>query len=159
MSHHKLSFKTALLVNLNVMFGTGIYINTVALAKQAGFFGFLSYLIVALLLIPLIICTGALLRFYPDGGFYAYAAKTIHPFAGFVSAWAYFTGKLASAALLVHVFSSLMTTLIPQLAIINTLFLDSIIICLFAWLNLLHMKTGRTIMYTFMVFKIMPILF
>lgn len=157
--HHKLSFWTAVLVNFNVMFGTGIFINTVVLAQLAGFFGFLSYLIVALLLVPLIICTGALLRFYPDGGFYAYASKTISPLAGFISAWAYFTGKLASAALLVHVFSSFITTLLPSLATINILILDSAVICLFAWLNLLHMKTGRTIMYTFMVFKVTPILF
>lgn len=157
--HHKLSFWTVVLVNLNVMFGTGIFINTVTLAHLAGFFGFLSYVIVALLLIPLIICTGALLQFYPDGGFYAYASKTISPLAGFISAWAYFTAKLASAALLVHVFSTLITTLFPHLIIFNILFLDSAIICLFAWLNLLHMKTGRTIMYTFLVFKITPILF
>lgn len=156
--HHKLSFLTAVLVNLNVMFGAGIFINTVTLARLAGFYGFLSYVIVALLLVPLIIATAALLRLYPDGGFYAYAAKSIHPLAGFISAWAYFTGKLASAALLVHVFSSLMSTIIG----FNSAYiiaLDCLIIAFFAWLNLLRMKTGRAIMYTFMVFKITPILF
>jgi amino acid transporter len=159
MSHHKLSFWTAVLVNLNVMFGAGIFINTITLAHYAGFFGFLSYLIVAIALIPLIISTAALLRFYPDGGFYVYAAKSISPLAGFISSWAYFTGKLASAALLVHVFSSLITTLFPYLAHINLIALDIALICLFAWLNMMHMKTGRTIMYTFMVFKMAPILF
>src|SRR5581483_2039418 len=108
MSHHKLSFWTAVFVNLNVMFGAGLFINTVVLAHSAGFLGFVCYLLVALLLIPLILSTAALLRFYPDGGFYVYAAKSIHPLAGFISSWAYFTGKLASATLLIHVFTSLM---------------------------------------------------
>lgn len=157
--HHKLSFWTAVLVNLNVMFGAGVFINTVTLARMAGFFGFLSYLLVAFLLVPLILAIGALLRLYPDGGFYAYAAKTIHPLAGFISAWAYFTGKLASAALLVHVFSTLIISLIPGFDGFNILIFDSLIIIFFAWLNLLRMKTGRAIMYTFMVFKIMPIVF
>lgn len=156
--HHKLSFWTAVLVNLNVMFGAGIFINTVTLARLAGFFGFFSYVVVALLLVPLILATAALLRLYPDGGFYAYAAKSMHPLVGFISAWAYFTGKLASAALLVHVFSSLMSSILG-IGTNYILFFDALIIVLFAWLNLLRMKTGRTIMYTFMVFKIMPILF
>jgi len=156
--HHKLSFWTAVLVNLNVMFGAGVFINTVTLTKLAGFFGFLSYVLVALLLVPLIGSIAALLRLYPDGGFYAYASKTIHPLAGFISAWAYFTGKLASAALLVHVFSSLMSSLLGC-GNEYLIFVDSLIIIFFAWLNLLRMKTGQTIMYTFMVFKIMPIVF
>jgi amino acid transporter len=158
MSHHKLSFWTAVLVNLNVMFGAGIFINTVTLTKLTGFFGFLSYVLVAILLIPLILATAALLRKYPEGGFYAYAAKSIHPFAGFISSWAYFTGKLASAALLVHVFCSLISSIF-ELPTTYILVFDSLILSFFAWLNILHMKTGRAIMYTFMMFKIVPILF
>lgn len=157
--HHKLSFWTAVLVNLNVMFGAGLFINTVVLSKIAGFYGFMSYCIAALLLVPLIICTGALIRHYPDGGFYVYAAKSMNPLAGFISAWGYFTGKLASAALLVHVFSTLITTVLPSLAVINIFVLDVAIIGLFTWLNVMHLKTGKVIVYTFMLFKIMPILF
>lgn len=157
--HHKLSFWTAVFVNLNVMVGAGIFINTVVVAQTAGFCGFLSYLVTAVLLVPLIICTGALLRFYPDGGFYVYAAKSINPLAGFVSAWAYFIGKLASAALLVHVFSSLIITVVPFLSHINPLILDMSVISLFAWLIMQHLKTGTMLLYTFMVFKIVPILF
>ncbi len=157
--HHKLSFWTAVLVNLNVMFGAGIFINTISVAKQAGFLGFISYLVVAILLIPLIIGMSRLIALFPNGGFYGYGAHTISKGVGFFSAWAYFTGKLASAALLVHVFSTLIVSLFPGYLGISTIALDSIIICLFAWLNLHHMKTGRAIMYTFMVFKVVPILF
>lgn len=157
--HHKLSFWTAVLVNLNVMFGAGVFINTITVAKHAGFFGFASYLIVAILLIPLIICMSRLIALFPDGGFYKYGAHTISNGVGFFSAWAYFTGKLASATLLVHVFSTLILSLFPSCACIPILLLDALIICLFAWLAMLHFKAGRALMYTFMIFKIVPILF
>ncbi len=156
--HHKLSFWSAILVNLNVMFGAGIFVNTISLAKLSGFFGYLSYFIVAVILLPLIISMARLLNYFPDGGFYTYATKTINPLAGFFSAWAYFTGKLASAALLIHIFSSLIISIIPNLPI-NPFVFDVIIICLFTLLNLWHMKAGKNIMYAFMFFKITPILF
>lgn len=156
---HKLSLWSAFLININVMFGTGVFINTVNLAKLAGSLGFLSYLFVALLILPLIFSIAALLRRHPSGGFYTYGAKDISPFAGFLSAWAYFTAKLASATLLIHVFSSLLRTIIPSLQIVNPLIFDMIIIGLFTWLNMLNMKTGTNIMYTFFILKVTPILF
>ena len=36
---HKLSLTTAILININIMIGVGVFINTTALAKQAGSFG------------------------------------------------------------------------------------------------------------------------
>ena len=156
--HHKLSFWSALLVNLNVMFGAGIFVNTLSLAQLAGSLGFLSYCIVGVILLPLIISMARLMQYFPDGGFYAYATKTMHPFYGFLSAWAYFTGKLASAALLIHIFSTLFLSLFPTLSL-NPFALDVIIIILFTLLNAWHMKTGKNIMYAFIFFKITPILF
>lgn len=140
------------------MFGAGIFVNTLSLAKLAGFFGFLSYFIVAVILLPLIIAMARLLRYFPDGGFYTYATKTMSPLWGFFSAWAYFTGKLASAALLTHIFSTLFISIIPGLTI-SPFLLDGIIIGLFTMLNLWHMKAGKNIMYAFIFFKITPILF
>ncbi len=156
--HHKLSFWSAILINLNVMFGAGIFVNTISLAKLSGFFGFLSYFIVAIILLPLILSMARLLHYFPDGGFYAYATQTINPLSGFFSAWAYFTGKLASAALLIHIFSTLFISLLPSITL-SPFVLDGIIICLFTLLNLWHMKAGKNIMYAFIVFKITPILF
>ncbi|MGE0009268.1 MAG: APC family permease [Candidatus Babeliales bacterium] len=159
MSHaNKLSLTTAMLICMNVMFGTGVFINTVPLAREAGALGFFSYCLIALLALPLMLSMAAILAYYPSGGFYTYAAATISPFAGFVSAWAYFVGKLASAALLVNVFVTLLKNIFPALAI-NSLLLNSAILILFAWLNLHRAETGRKIMYLFMVLKLMPILF
>lgn len=159
MTSHKLSLSTALLVNINVMLGAGIFINTVPLAQEAGFLGFASYALVALLMVPLIAGTALLLHHFPSGGFYTYSARTVHPFMGFVSAWAYFTGKLASAALLVHVCVTMILSIIPSLEIVHPLLWDSAIIGLFAWLTTHHLKTGTALMYSFMVCKVLPILF
>lgn len=154
---NKLSLSMAILVNINVMLGAGIFINTVLLAQQAGFWGFLSYACVALLMTPLIYSTARLLHYYPSGGFYIYAAQNINQFAGFVSTWSYFTGKLASAALLVHVFTSFMRTLFSQLLSIPAILMDTCIIFLFMWCNWYHLKTGKMVMYTFMLCKVIPI--
>jgi amino acid transporter len=159
MSAYKLSLWSAILVNINIMFGTGLFINTIMLAKRTGFFGFVSYMIVATLLIPLIVGFGLLLKHHPSGGFYVYGAQEISPFVGFVSAWAYFIGKLASAALLIHVFSTLISAVIPPLAAINPFVIDLFIIGLFTWLNVYNFRTGKVVMYTFLVLKLTPILF
>lgn len=158
-NNEKLSLWSALLININVMFGTGAFINSVNLSKKVGFLGFLSYAIVACILTPLIFSLAALLKKHPAGGFYTYAAQELSPLWGFLSAWAYFTGKLASVALLVNVFSSLIPIIIPPLAAINIFVLDSIIIALFMWMNHYGLKTGLHITYTFLFLKLTPILF
>ena len=94
----KLSLPVAILINVNIMLGTGVFINTVELAKRAGALGFLSYLIVGILMLPLIASFATLMKIYPQGGFYAFAQKELGPLAGFVSAWSYFIAKMASAS-------------------------------------------------------------
>jgi amino acid transporter len=158
-NNEKLSLWSAILININVMFGTGIFINTVNLSKIAGFFGFLSYIIVAAILTPLIFSITALLKRHPEGGFYRYAAQELSPFWGFLSAWSYFIGKLASAALLIHVFVSLIQNIISPLALTSPFILDLGIIALFMWLNHYGLKTGTRINYVFLLLKVVPVLF
>src|SRR3990172_8891289 len=107
MSHHKLSLRSAILVSLNIMVGFGIFVNTVLLSKLSGFLGFASYALVAVLVAPLILAIAQLIRLHPAGGFYTYGAQNIGLWAGFLSAWVYFIGKLASASLIIHVVMSL----------------------------------------------------
>ena len=155
----KLSLLDAILININVMFGTGVLINTVNLAYHAGFLGFLSYLMVAVMMLPLILSIAATVQRHPEGGFYAYAARDIHPAVGFLSAWTYFVGKLASAALLIHIFTTTIKMIIPALDSYSSLMLDGIILALFIGLNMFNMKTGTYITYGFIFAKFVPILF
>ncbi len=141
------------------MIGAGIFINTVELAKRAGFLSCFTYAFVGLLMLPLIICVASMVRLYPSGGFYVYAANEIHPFAGFVSAWSYFIGKLGTAILLVHTALSLCQQVIPMLAACNIFILDICIVSLFMLLNMFNMQTGRAIQGWLTVIKIVPIVF
>jgi amino acid transporter len=157
--HHKLSLRSAILINLNVMVGFGIFVNTVILAKTAGFLGFVCYALVALLIFPLILSIATLMRIHPSGGFYTYGAQEISPLAGFLSAWVYFTGKLASATLIIHVVMTLLQSLIPVLQKVPTLFLDIFVIVLFTLLNTFHMKVGSRVAGIFIILKLTPIFF
>jgi APA family basic amino acid/polyamine antiporter len=156
---HKLSLTTAILININIMIGVGVFINTISLANRAGSFGAISYLILGVLMLPLILSISKLLTIHPQGGFYVYAKNEINQFAGFVSAWSYFIAKLASATLMIHVSTLFLKELIPAFSLFNPFLLDLIFLLLFISLNMLHMKTGSILQMVFTVFKLFPILF
>lgn len=155
----KLSLPAAVLINLNIMLGAGIFINTVKLSEWTGGLGCLMYPLIGLLLLPLIISIAKLVQLFPDSGFYGYGAKALSPFIGFFSSWSYFTGKLASATLMIHVALSLVQQIIPLLSPVPVLLLDFCFISLFIGLNMLNVQTGHAIQVWFMVLKIIPILF
>jgi amino acid transporter len=156
---HKLSLRTAVLINLNIMVGFGIFINTVLLAKQVGFLGFTCYAFVAVLMIPLILSMAALIRMNPLGNFYSYAAQSLGSMAGFLSTWIYFTAKLASATLIIHVSVKLAQSIIPSLHSTPRFFIETIIILLFAFLNTFHLRVGGTVAALFIILKITALSF
>lgn len=158
-SDQQLSLPIAILININIMLGTGVFVNMTELAKRAGALGAFGYIIIGTLMLPLVISITHLLELHPAGGFYIFGQKEISPFAGFISAWAYFTGKLASATLAIHTAVLLIQTVIPALNIVNSLYIDGIILTLFIGLNMLHVRTGGSIQTLFVVFKIIPIAF
>lgn len=153
-----LSLRNAVLINVNIMLGAGVFINTVELAKRTGFFSGFMYPLGGLLVLPLIICIAKLTQMYPDGGFYGFGAKYINSFAGFMSGWSYFTGKLASATLMIHVSMSLLSQALPILKQYNIFTIDLIILLLFIALNTLNMRTGSKIQTAFFVLKSIPLL-
>ena len=157
--HHKLSLQAAVFININIMMGSGIFINSTLLAHKAGWLGSVCYVMVGLLMLPLILTTMRLLGLYPSGGFYAFASKEIHPYAGFVSSWSYATGKLASVVLMNQVAILLIQQIVPSLSFIDPLLCNGIIILLFLALNMLDIKTGSKIQTCFFVLKGIPILF
>ncbi len=155
---HKLSLFSAILINLNIMLGSGIFINTVLLSKAAGGLGALTYLLVGILMLPLIWVIAELLKYHQGGTFYEFG-RSIHPLVGFISSWSYFTAKLASSALGIHIFVTLVQKMVPSISSVNPLILDSIIICLFTSLNMFNLHFGRSVQYIFVTLKFIPILF
>ncbi|MFI5332547.1 MAG: APC family permease [Candidatus Babeliales bacterium] len=157
--HHTLSLPTAILININIMLGVGIFINTAELATRAGALGCLSYALVGILLLPLIICVAELVKLHPSGGFYIFARREINPFFGFLSAWIYFTGKLASAAIMIHTSVLILQQLITSLTPYNPLLIDGCILSFFIALNMLNMKAGSRIQALFTTLKASVIIF
>jgi amino acid transporter len=156
---HKLSLFSAILINVNIMLGSGVFINTVILAQKTASLSPLTYAIVGLLLLPLILGMSQLLNCNLKGGTFYHFGQAVNPFLGFLSSWSYFVAKLGSFTLSIHVCVSLMQQLIPFLQNISTLGLDALIIMSFVVLNTLNMKMGQSIQYAFIVFKLVPIIF
>lgn len=140
------------------MIGAGLFINTTNLAQMVGAAGFVSYTVLAILLYPLIASIASLVAIYPSGGFYAYS-KELHPAIGFLSAWSYFVGKLASATILMHASILLLQQIIPVLNATNIYLLDVLVLSMFLSLNLLNLQTGSSIQSFFLGMKLIPILF
>ena len=118
-----------------------------------------SYSVMSLLLLPLVLSIMELIKRFPSGGFYVYGLKALNPFAGFISAWSYFIGKLASSILVIHTFVLLSQGIIPGLNGYNPLLLDVILLALVISLNMLNMKTGSAIQGWLMGVKLFPIFF
>jgi len=155
----QLSLFSAIIINVNIIIGSGIFINTTELAKRAGLLGGLSYGIVGLLLFPLILSFVKLLHLYPRGGFYAFCSTSLHPMVGFINTWCYFFSKLSSATLVIHIFVLLMQKTFPTLAGYSTLACDIIVLALLIALNMLNVKTGSKIQGWLMILKLFPIFF
>jgi amino acid transporter len=155
---HSIQFAPAILITLNIMLGSGLFMNTTELALRAGSLGFLAYIVVGLLMLPLVIGMAKLVELHPSGGFYTFAAQELYPLLGFFSAWTYFVGKLASASLMIHTAIVLIQAIFPLVAAVNTLLLDCLLITLFCMLNTLNVRIGSFIQYFFFCAKSIPII-
>ena len=158
-TEYKLSLPEAILININIMLGSGIFINTLNLAKWAGVLGAAVYAIIGIVMIPLVLTIAKLLKLHPCGSFYTFGTKEINTTTGFFSIWSYFIAKLASSTLMIHFFSLIVRSLIPIFASINIIAFDLIIIGFFTILNMFNLKAGSRIQFMFMLFKMVPILF
>ncbi len=149
----------AILININIMLGAGIFVNTTKLVTRTGALGCFMYLLVGFLMLPLILSIAELLRLHPAGGFYTFAQREVSPFVGFLSSWCYFTSKLASCMLMTHVSMTLLQTFIPALASVPIFGLDVCVIALYVGLNMLNIKAGSAIQSMLIGFKTIPIFF
>lgn len=157
--NNTISLFSAVIINANIIIGSGVFINTAELARRTGLLGGLNYIIVGFLLFPLILSFVKLLEIYPGGGFYNFCSAALHPFLGFINTWCYFFAKLSSATLSIHIFTLLMQKTFPTLMWINPIMFDVIILGLLLALNMLNVKTGSKIQNWVMLFKIFPLIF
>jgi len=156
---YKISLTSAILININIMLGTGIFINTAVLPHYAGALGSSIYLLVGLFMLPLILSISELLRIHPGGSFYNFGEQEVSPFFGFLIGWIYFVGKLSSATLMIFTAMILLQKIIPALDAIPTLALALTVLSIFIALNMKNLKAGSSIQAMFMGIKSIPIIF
>ncbi len=154
MAQPTISRNTAILINTNIMLGTGVFINTAKLAQATGVLSPLVYACVGALLYPLIHVFIQLQRYMPRGSLYDFGA-IIHPRIGFISAWGYYVGKLASAYLGIHVFSHILEQIVPS---IPTHITECILIIMCIWLYQQRIQVTTSVQYAFMACKLIPLL-
>lgn len=151
---------SAILISINIIIGAGFFINLASLAGFVGIWGFLNYILGAVILLPIVLCMAELASANPvPGGIYVYAKKYLHPVAGFMSGWSYFMAKATSVAVLVNVFVSFFRGMSVQLQAIPHLVLCYSMLTMLMTLNILGLSIGGVIQYFFMSMKIIPILF
>ncbi len=156
----KISLPVAILININIILGAGIFVNPGPLTKFVGALGFLSYIFASLIIFPIVYSISKLASFYPTaGGMYVYPKKYLNSFLGFVSGWGYFLGKTASPALLVHTFITFFYSRINFLQTAPILFWDFLFIFFLIGLNIFGVYVGGKIQYFFTTLKAIPILF
>jgi amino acid transporter len=155
---NKLSLFAAMFVNINIMLGTGVFINTVKLAQEVGGLAPLLYGIAGLLMLPLVLSIARLMDFYEEGTFYTFGAA-LSPYWGFISTWCYFIGKLATPTLGIHAFNLFLQKSFPACASYSIFALDVSILALFIFLNMFSGRLSKKIQFMFLVTKSVPLLF
>ncbi len=153
MKHQSISFLSALLININIILGTGLFINSGILVEKAGIYGAFSYLFVGIVLLPLVLAISVLLKKYPNDGFYGFGNQTMGPLFGFMAGWIYFFAKQNSAVVAIYVFGSMIQEIFFKSIIINNALLTFLLIVLFSYLNMQNMKTGLLFQNSLMIGK------
>ncbi|MFH1832004.1 MAG: APC family permease [bacterium] len=100
----KISFLAAILMNINIIVGSGIYIYPQFMTKQAGGISFLSWIFAGLLLLPIVLTIAQAARIFPgEGGFYNYSKTALGENMGFIANWAYLLGYMGTVATITSV--------------------------------------------------------
>jgi amino acid transporter len=161
MKQHKISLTTAILMNVNIMVGSGILIGPGVMAGIAGNASFLSWLIVALLFLPIVLSTVQMSRMCPGaGGFYAYAREGLNKTAGYWSGWLYVTGYTFAVAVEVL---ALRKTMFEALGdkwawfTGNQILFNGVLACLIIAVNLLSLKLFSRLLNSLTISKMIPL--
>jgi amino acid transporter len=157
MSSYRFSLTEAIFVNINIMIGSGIFINILPLTQKLGIFSFAAYLFIGVLLLPLILSMIALLSYHPTGGFYTYGKEELSPAVGFITSWSYVIGKMASATLLMLVCARFLHELIPALKTITVSFVFYALLFCVVILNSVGSRFGSLIQKIIVYAKFIPI--
>jgi amino acid transporter len=90
---HKISFFAAVLMNINLMIGAGIFLMPELMAEKSGAASFLGWALSAIIFLPIVMSIAHAAKLFPGAGsFYSYSKDTLGKTAGFLSGWTYILG-------------------------------------------------------------------
>ena len=144
------------------MVGTGILIGPGKMAAVAGNASFLSWPLVALLFLPIVLCTVQLSAMFPGpGGFYAYARNGLNSTAGFASGWFYLVGYTFAATVELLAFRETVmiwmnsgeTCYAP-----NPFLFNLVVVAICTLLNLLSISFFTKLLNSLTISKLLPLL-
>ena len=158
---HKISLFAAILMNINIMVGAGIFVVPSLMAKQAGNLSFLGWPAICLIFLPVVWSIAQLSKYFPEqGGFYTYSKAGINKTAGFISGWFYFLGYSAVPAIQILALREILVNQV-KLEIVqdNPILFSVIVMAFFCLLNVLSMTFVSKIQNIVTIFKLVPLFF
>lgn len=158
---HKISLTAAILSSMNIMIGSGVLVGPGVMAGVAGNAAFITWLVVAVLFLPIVLSTVQMARMNPGpGGFYSYAKAGLNTTAGFWSGLLYIVGyTFAVAVELLALRQTLFEALGPNWTwfTTNTILFNAVLVLALMGLNLLGLKLLSRLMSSLTIWKIIPI--
>jgi hypothetical protein len=106
----QLSLSAAVLFIINIIIGSGVFINTIPLIQASGKLSWLVYFFTAIIISPLVITCFLLAQSFPGKNLYE-IYSTFNESLGFVGTWCYVFSKLATSAIGLIVGSSMICAL------------------------------------------------
>lgn len=159
MKEHKISLLTAILLNMNIMIGSGIMGGPAAVAAICGNASFLAWPLVALMFLPIVLCTIELNRMFPGaGGFYLYAKQGLNETAGFASGWLYIVGYTFAATVeILFLQDTLLKKFGPNAITSSSILFNAITIAAVLAFSLLSYKLVSKFLDSLTIIKVMPL--
>jgi basic amino acid/polyamine antiporter, APA family len=160
MKENKISLFTAIMTNVNIMVGAGIFINPQLMAQKAGGLSFLGWAASALVFLPIVLSISKISQLFPEeGSFFNYSRKTLGKTVGFLSGWIYFLGYVAVGSTQMLALRDLLIYKLGFIRINNYLILfNAVFFATFCLLSLLSLKAVSKIQSVVTIFKLLPII-
>lgn len=150
---------SAILININVIVGSGIFINVYPLMQCGGTGSFIAYFLAALFLLPVVMVLAVLAVQQPEsGGLYVYTRTYLNPFVGFLCGWGYFLGKSISVGLMANVMVSVFERIFPLLLVVPHIVLVAALLIVLAGLNIGGASIQGSAQRVFILAKVLPVL-
>ena len=157
----KISLFTAILMNINIMVGAGIFIAPSIMAQKASFASFLGWPLVGILFFPVVWSIAQITKYFPgQSSFYNYSKNGINKTAGFITGWLYFLGYTSiTSTLIIAMQDTISEQFKLQIILENKILFYLIIVLFFCFLNLLSVSIISKIQNFVTIYKLLPIVF